>query len=98
MLLLTLLLQALALAYALVLPGVLISFAAGRRWDPVLRLAAGFVLGVLVVPTACFSAAWIMGTNIGIGLVLAVATLVNMLAGGAWQLRRRLAVAPGTST
>lgn len=90
MLLLTLLLQALALAYALVLPGVLIGFAAGREWDLVMRLAAGFTLGVLVVPLVCFSAAWILGTNIGIPLVLGVATLVNLLAGGAWWLRLRL--------
>jgi len=89
-LLLTLLLQALALAYALVLPGVLITFAADRSWDPVMRLAARFTLGVLVVPLACFCAAWLLGTNIGIPLVLAVATLVNLIAGPAWWLRRHL--------
>jgi hypothetical protein len=84
----TLLLQALALAYALVLPGVLIGLAAGRRWSLPMRLGAGFTLGVLVVPLASFSSAWLLGTNVRPPLVLAVATLINLLGLAGWWWRR----------
>ncbi len=94
MLLITLLLQALALAYAFVLPGALISFAAGRDWPLPIRLLGGLALGALVVPLASFCAAWILGTNVQLSLVLAVATLVNAAAAAAWWAQRRSASTP----
>ncbi len=97
MLLLTILLQALALAYAFVLPGVLIGMAAGRDWSLPMRLGAGFTLGVLVVPLASFSAAWLLGTNVQPWLVLVMATLVNLLALGGWWLQRRSATPASAS-
>jgi hypothetical protein len=94
--LLTLLLQASALAYALVLPGVLIGLAAGRSWSWPMRLGAGFTLGVLVVPLASFCAAWALGTNIQPPLVLGVATAVNLAAAAAWWIQLRY-LAPSAS-
>lgn len=93
MLLLTLALQALALAYAFVLPGVLIGLLAGRDWSLPMRLGAGFTLGVLVVPLASFSAAWVLGTNVRPLLVLVVATVINLLGLAGWWLRRRVRTA-----
>lgn len=86
----TLLLQALALAYAFVLPGVLIGLLAGRSWSWPMRLGAGFTIGVLVVPLASFSAAWVFGTNVQALLVLVVATVINLLCSLGWWLRRRV--------
>ena len=97
MLLLTLLLQALALAYAFVLPGVLIGMAAGRAWSLAMRLGAGFTLGVLVVPIASFSAAWLLGVSVRPGLVIAVATGINLLGAVGWWLQRRAAPATRAS-
>jgi hypothetical protein len=88
-LLLTLALQALALAYAFVLPGVLLGLLAGRGWSLPMRLGAGFTLGVLVVPLASFSTAWVLGTNVRPLLVLAVATVINLLGLAGWWWRHR---------
>ncbi len=85
----TLLLQALGLLYAFLLPGVLVSLVAERSWSWPLRLASGLTLGVLIVPLASFSAAWLLGTNIRPPLVLGVATLINAVAALAWWLRQR---------
>ncbi len=85
----TLLLQILGLAYAFVLPGVLLGFVADRDWSWPMRLGAGFTLGVLVVPLASFVTAWLLGTNIQPLLVLAVATVVNLLGAAGWWWRRR---------
>ncbi len=93
MLLPTLLLQILGLAYAFVLPGVLLGFAADRDWGWPMRLGAGFTLGVLVVPLASFVIAWLLGTNIQAPLVLAVASTLNLAGGAGWWWRRRAAPA-----
>ncbi len=94
LLLLTVMAQLLALGYAFVLPGVLIGLVAGRDWSWPMRLGTGFTLGVLVVPLACFAVAWLLGTNIQLPLVLAVATVINLLGLGGWRLRVRLAPPP----
>ena len=74
----TLALQAIAVVYCFILPGFLI---AGR--DParplVVRLLEGAVVSVLVLPMACFCAAWVLETNIRPPLVFAVATAFNLI-------------------
>ncbi len=89
MLLLTILLQVLGLVYVFVLPGVFIGLVAGREWSLPMRLGAGFTLGVLVVPLASFSAAWLLGTNVQPLLVLGVATVINIFGALGWWLVRR---------
>ncbi|GEM_PF-4470458 len=77
----TLLLQLAALAYAFVLPGVLIAAVAERAWSPAMRLAGGFTLSLLVVPLASFCTAWAFATHVHVGLVIGVATGLNAVCG-----------------
>ena len=87
--LVTILLQVLALVYVFVLPGVFIGLVAGREWSLPMRLGTGFALGVLVVPLASFSCAWVLGTNVQPLLVLGVATVINLFGLMGWRLIRR---------
>jgi hypothetical protein len=81
-------LQVAAFAYVFVLPGVLTLRGSGPDWPAPVRWAAALTVGLLVVPMACFCAAWVLGTNVQPPLVLAVATIVNAIAGGlAWRRR-----------
>ncbi len=88
----TLLGQAVAFVYCLVLPGLLFALRRDREGPAVPRmLAEAFTFALLVVPMACFCAAWLLGTSIRPALVFGVATLFNA-AGGArvlWVRRRR---------
>lgn len=85
----TVLLQLAALAYAFVLPGVLIAAVADRDWSWGMRLAGGFTLGLLVVPLASFCTAWALATNVQIPLVVGVATGLNLVCGVALWVRSR---------
>ena len=85
----TVLLQLAALAYAFVLPGVLLAAVADRDWSPAMRLAGGFTLGLLVVPLASFCAAWALATSVRVALVLGVATALNVICGVGLLVRRR---------
>lgn len=98
----TLLWQAVALAYCLVLPGFLFAQCRdrGKSLSPAL-LAEAFTFALLVVPMACFCAAWVLGTNIRPALVFGVASLFNVaglarflwIRRRAWQERRARATA-----
>ncbi len=77
----TVVLQLLAFLYGVLLPGIALSLLARRSWDPPMRVAGGLFLGLLVIPMASFCAAWVLGTHIQPGLVLAVATPFNALGG-----------------
>ena len=84
----TLLLQASALVWAVVLPGVALTFAAGRDWRWPVRLGVGTALGLLCVPLACFCAAWLLRTNVRPPLVIGVAACFNALGALAWWRQR----------
>ncbi len=85
----TVLLQLAALAYAFVLPGVLVAAVADRDWSWGMRLAGGFTLGLLIVPLGSFCAAWALATNVQVPLVVGVATVINVGCGvGLWVRRR----------
>ncbi len=74
------LLQLLGLAYCFVLPGWLIAIQLREEWSGFVRLAVGAALGFLIVPITCFSAAWLLETNIQPPLVVGIATGINALA------------------
>ena len=84
-------LQILGFAYAMLLPGLLVTLHLGDDWTLPLRLGIGLAVGLLTIPLACFSVAWLLGTNIGVPLVLGVGTAANVAAAAAQWLRRRLA-------
>ena len=86
---LLLLLQLLGLAYVFVLPGWLIATQLAETWSRPVRFAVGITLGVLIVPTACFCAAWLLRTSVQPSLVIGVATVINAVALAARSLRRR---------
>ncbi|MBL6974463.1 MAG: hypothetical protein ISR64_01905 [Deltaproteobacteria bacterium] len=86
----TVMLQIAALAWVFVLPGTWIALRVGRDWPLPVRLAAGFTLGLLAVPLASFSAAWVLSQSVTSTLVIAVATVANTAGGAAtWWLARR---------
>lgn len=83
----TLALQLAALVYCLVLPGFI--FALGSERKSIVVLEA-FTFALLVVPMACFCAAWLLETNIRPPLVFGVATIFNVagLARLLWMRQR----------
>lgn len=92
---LTLILQFIALLYVFVAPGTLVVMQLESDWTPPVQVAVGFAVSALTIPILCFCVAWILGTNIGPALVIAVATGVNLAAGASWLLRRKRAAAGG---
>jgi Na+/proline symporter len=78
---LELLIQLFAFGYALLLPGTLLALFVEAEWGWPVRLAVGLMVGLLVMPMACFAAAWLVGTSVTRPLVLLVATAVNVVAG-----------------
>ncbi len=87
----TLLWQAFALVYCVVLPGLLFALRRDRKTDALpMVFAEAFAFALLVVPMACFCAAWLLGTNIRPGLVFGVATAFNAagIARVLWVRRR----------
>jgi len=81
--------QLLAVAYCFALPGLLVAAQLDEEWSWLVRGALGFGLGALVVPTASFGAAWLLGTSVGPWLVIGVATLFNAAGAAVWWLRSR---------
>lgn len=84
--------QAVAFVYCLVLPGLLFALRRDREEPAVpLMLVEAFAFALLVVPMACFCAAWLLGTNIRPALVFGVATAFNAagIARFLWVRRRR---------
>ncbi|MBM4395812.1 MAG: hypothetical protein FJ087_08990, partial [Deltaproteobacteria bacterium] len=71
-----------AAAVAFLLPGWLVADWIGEGWTRGLRLAAGAAIGLLVVPIACFSAAWLMGTNVRPPLVVGVGVVIAVVVAG----------------
>lgn len=84
-----LLAQLLGVAWAFLLPGVLLLDLAHPEWPLPLRLAGGFLTGVLVISLASFVAAWLLATSIRAPLVLGVATLVSLLCFALGRQRAR---------
>jgi hypothetical protein len=82
------LLQLLGLAYCFALPGWLIAIQLDEAWSRVVRLAVGLALGLLIVPTVCFVAAWLLRTSIQPLLVVGVATGLNAAALAVYAIRR----------
>lgn len=78
---LVLLLQILGGLYCFVLPGWLVAVQLDDSWSTLVRAAVGLGLGCLVVPTASFGAAWVLGTSVRPWTVFAVATALNLGAG-----------------
>lgn len=74
------LLQLIGIAYCLGLPGWLVARLLDEEWSPAVRLAVGFAIGALLVPTASFCAAWILGTHVQPLLVIGVATVISVAA------------------
>lgn len=89
-------LQMLGLLYAFVLPGTLTALHVDADWSWPVRLAVGFVVGLLTIPMAAFCAAWVLGTSVTPAVVVGAATVANGAAGGALWLRRRVAGRPYT--
>jgi hypothetical protein len=82
--------QILSILAAFLVPGVAWAWCVNPAWAWPLRLAVGFTLGVLVVPLASFSAAWLLGQSVTPGLVLGCAALLTLPAGAcAWRRARR---------
>lgn len=87
----TVLLQLVGLLYAFVLPGTLTALHVEADWSWPVRLAVGFTVGLLTIPMASFCAAWVLATSVTPAVVVGVATVANVLAGGLLWLRRRRA-------
>ncbi len=88
------LLQLLGLAYCFALPGWLIAIQLDADWSRAIRLAVGLALGLLIVPTACFAAAWLLRTSVQPLLVVGVASVINTAALAVYALRRPPGRAP----
>ena len=74
------LLQLLGIAYCFGLPGWLVARLLDEEWSPPVRATVGFAIGALIVPTASFCAAWLLGTHVQPLLVIGVATVVSVVA------------------
>lgn len=85
----TVLLQIAALAWVFVLPGTWIALRVGGDWPLPVRLAAGFTMGLLVIPLASFSTAWVLGQSVTPTLVIGVATVANVAGATAWWFTRK---------
>ena len=75
-------------------PGLALVACTDARWAWPMRLLVGFTVGVLVVPLATFSAAWLLATSVSAPLVAATASLVTALALGVARVRPRRGSAP----
>ena len=82
------LLQLLAFAWCIALPGWLLARQLDEDWSWPVRAVVGVSIGMLAVPMSCFVAAWILETSIHLTLVIAVGSLLNVAGGLAWWLRR----------
>ena len=82
------LLQLLGFAYCFALPGWLIAIQLDESWSRIVRLAVGLALGLLIVPTVCFVAAWLLRTSVQPPLVAGVATALNAAALAVYAIRR----------
>jgi len=91
------LLQIIGVVYCFGLPGWLVAVQLDEEWSTTVRMAVGFALGALIVPSASFGAAWLLGTNVRPLLVVGVSTLFNVAGFASWWLRGRRA-APGRTT
>ena len=85
----TLILQILGALWAFALPGTLVALQLENDWSLPIRIAVGVALSVLCVPMLCFCAAWLAGTSVTPGLVVGVATAVNLCAGLSLWWRHR---------
>ncbi len=80
----TLLWQAVAFVYCLMLPGLLFALRRDRQPSLPVLLVEAFTFALLVVPMACFCSAWLLGTNIRPALVFGVATAFNAAGAARW--------------